>query len=169
MTALTQDRQTPRRASHEFVFPVAAATKIFGGSLVCLNATGYATKGATSTTLKCVGMADGMADNSAGANGDIRVKVKRGCYKFANSASTDQIDRFNQHTGLEKLAHFPDLDIIRRSRLKKSTLFEMEPTPELVAVQEEYLQLAARLWLGTEPLAGRPMKDRELFDFLGYE
>lgn len=91
MTALTQDRQTPRRASHEFVFPVAAATKIYGGSLVCLNATGYATKGATSTTLKCVGMADGMADNSAGANGDIRVKVKRGCYKFANSASTDQI------------------------------------------------------------------------------
>ncbi len=91
MTALTQDRQTPHRASREFAFPVAAATKIFGGSLVCINATGYATKGATSTTLKCVGIADALADNSNGANGDVKVKTKRGTYKFANSASTDQI------------------------------------------------------------------------------
>ncbi|MCK7474800.1 MAG: hypothetical protein MZV49_17375 [Rhodopseudomonas palustris] len=28
-----------------------------------------------------------------------------------------------------RMAHFPDLDVIRRSRLKKSTLFEMEPRP----------------------------------------
>ena len=85
------------------------------------------------------------------------------------SASTDQIDRFNEHAGLQKLAHFPDLDVIRRSRLKKSTLFEMEPSPELLAVQNEYLQLAARLWAGTVPLEARSMKDRDIFDFLGYE
>ncbi len=42
------------------------------------------------------------------------------------SAATDEIDRFNDAVGLRRLAHFPDLDIIRRSRLKKSTLFEME-------------------------------------------
>ena len=35
--------------------------------------------------------ADGLADNSAGAAGDIKVKTKRGTFKFANSASTDQI------------------------------------------------------------------------------
>src|SRR5947209_2888668 len=40
------------------------------------------------------------------------------------SAATDQIDRYNGQTGLSTLAHFPDLDVIRRSRLKKSTLFE---------------------------------------------
>ena len=91
MAALVSDRQTPHRASHEFAFPVAAATKIFGGALVCLNSSGYATKGAVSTTLKCVGIADGLADNSAGAAGDIKVKTKRGTFKFANSASTDQI------------------------------------------------------------------------------
>jgi light-independent protochlorophyllide reductase subunit L len=85
------------------------------------------------------------------------------------SAATDQIDRFNQRTGLDKLAHFPDLDVIRRSRLKKSTLFEMEPSPELEAVQNEYLQLAARLWAGTAPLDAKSMKDREIFDFLGYD
>jgi light-independent protochlorophyllide reductase subunit L len=85
------------------------------------------------------------------------------------SAATDQIDRFNERTGLDKLAHFPDLDIIRRSRLKKSTLFEMEETPELLAVQQEYLKLAARLWAGTVPLDAKCMKDREIFDFLGYD
>ncbi len=85
------------------------------------------------------------------------------------SAATDQIDRFNAHAGLDKLAHFPDLDVIRRSRLKKSTLFEMEPSPELEAVQNEYMQLAARLWAGTVALDARSMKDREIFDFLGYD
>lgn len=85
------------------------------------------------------------------------------------SKDTDQIDRFNERAGLSKLAHFPDLDVIRRSRLKKSTLFEMEDSAGLRAVQDEYMQLAARLWAGTVPLGAASMKDREIFDFLGYE
>ncbi|MEL6962394.1 MAG: ferredoxin:protochlorophyllide reductase (ATP-dependent) iron-sulfur ATP-binding protein [Pseudomonadota bacterium] len=85
------------------------------------------------------------------------------------SAGTDEIDRFNDATGLKKVAHFPDLDAIRRSRLKKSTLFEMDNTPELEAVKDEYLRLAATLWAGTEPLTASPMKDREIFDFLGFD
>ncbi|HRD75109.1 MAG TPA: ferredoxin:protochlorophyllide reductase (ATP-dependent) iron-sulfur ATP-binding protein, partial [Hyphomicrobiaceae bacterium] len=56
-----------------------------------------------------------------------------------------------------------------RSRLKKSTLFEMPPTPALERVQQEYLALADRLWRGAEPLEARPMKDREIFDFLGFD
>ena len=85
------------------------------------------------------------------------------------SKDTDQIDRFNAQAGLDKIAHFPDLDVIRRSRLKKSTLFEMEDSPELLAVRNEYMQLAARLWAGTPGLDARSMKDRDIFDFLGYE
>lgn len=85
------------------------------------------------------------------------------------SAATDEIDRFNAATGLQRLAHFPDLDVIRRSRLKKSTLFEMEETPELKAVQEEYIQLAEKLWDGVEELDCTPMKDRDIFDFLGFD
>jgi light-independent protochlorophyllide reductase subunit L len=85
------------------------------------------------------------------------------------SADTDQIARFNDRVGLQTVAHFPDLDVIRRSRLKKSTLFEMEPSPELAAVQNEYLRLAATLWAGTEPLAPAPLKDREIFDLLGFD
>jgi light-independent protochlorophyllide reductase subunit L len=85
------------------------------------------------------------------------------------SAATDQIDRFNDKVGLKTMALFPDLDVIRRSRLKKSTLFEMETSPELEAVKNEYLRLAQALWDGTDPLVAEPMKDREIFDLLGYE
>ena len=46
---------------------------------------------------------------------------------IANRSAGDRPDRQIQRTGRpEALAHFPDLDVIRRSRLKKSTLFEME-------------------------------------------
>ncbi len=85
------------------------------------------------------------------------------------SAATDQIDKYNNQIGLKLAAHFPDLDVIRRSRLKKSTLFEMEDSPELDAVKKEYMRLAASLWLGTEPLAAIPMKDRDIFDLLGFD
>ncbi|MDO9383918.1 MAG: ferredoxin:protochlorophyllide reductase (ATP-dependent) iron-sulfur ATP-binding protein [Hyphomicrobiaceae bacterium] len=85
------------------------------------------------------------------------------------SKATDQIDRFNEAIGLRRLALIPDLDVIRRSRLKKSTLFEMEASPELEAVQNEYLRLAASLWAGSEPCDAKPMKDREIFDFLGFD
>jgi light-independent protochlorophyllide reductase subunit L len=59
--------------------------------------------------------------------------------------------------------------VIRRSRLKKATLFEMEPSPELEAVQNEYLRLAARLWAGTDPQNATPLKDRDIFDLLGFD
>jgi len=85
------------------------------------------------------------------------------------SAATDQIDRFNAAIGLERIGHFPDLDVIRRSRLKKSTLFEMEPSPELLAVQNEYMRLAASLWVGQMQYEAAPMKDRDVFEFLGFE
>ncbi len=85
------------------------------------------------------------------------------------SAGRDQIDKFNEQTGMASLAHFPDLNIIRESRLKKSTLFEMDSSPELDAVQEEYLRLAANLWAGTDPVEATPLKDREIFDLLGFD
>jgi light-independent protochlorophyllide reductase subunit L len=85
------------------------------------------------------------------------------------SAATDEIDRFCAATGLETLAHFPDLDAIRRSRLKKCTIFEMDSTPEIEAVCNEYKRLAATLWAGTRPLEANPMKDRDIFEFLGFE
>jgi len=85
------------------------------------------------------------------------------------SKATDQIDRFNDVVGLQTLAHFPDLDAIRKSRLKKATLFEMDADPEIAAVQAEYLRLAQALWDGEAPQAAAPMRDRDLFELLGFD
>ncbi len=95
-------------------------------------------------------------------------KVRLGGVIANRSDATDQIDKFNDVVGLRTLAHFPSLDAIRVSRLKKSTLFEMEETAEIRAVQDEYMKLAAMLWAGTEPLVAEPMKDRHIFDLLGF-
>ena len=81
----------------------------------------------------------------------------------------NQIQRFNDRTGLKTMAQFADLDVFRRSRLKKSTLFEMEDAPGLAEVQAEYLRLAAALWQGTDPLIAEPLKDRDIFDLLGFD
>jgi len=85
------------------------------------------------------------------------------------SNSTDQLDKYNERTGLKTLAVFPDLDVFRKSRLKKATLFEMEPSPEVEKVQNEYLRLASALWAGAEPLSASPLKDRDIFDLLGFD
>ncbi len=96
-------------------------------------------------------------------------QVRLGGVIANRSAATDQIDKYNAQTGLKIAAHLPDLDAIRRSRLKKCTLFEMDPTPEIVAAQNEYLRLAASMWLGPDPLPAVPLKDRDIFDLLGYD
>jgi light-independent protochlorophyllide reductase subunit L len=96
-------------------------------------------------------------------------KVRLGGVIANRSADVDQIERYNAAAGLTTLAHFPDLDVIRRSRLKKATLFEMESSPALELVKAEYLRLAASLWAGSESYEGRPLKDREIFDLLGFD
>lgn len=91
MAALTADRDTPRRENILRNFPVKAANKIFAGSLVCLDATGFAVKGQLSTTLKCVGRAEEQVDNTTGADGAQRVPTMSGIFRFANSAAGDLI------------------------------------------------------------------------------
>ena len=85
------------------------------------------------------------------------------------SRETDEVDRYCDTVGFKRLAHLPDLDAIRRSRLKKKTLFEMDPEDDIVAVQKEYVRLAETLWNGTEPLAPAPLEDRDIFELLGFD
>ncbi len=93
MAALTADRPTPKREGKMLSLPVAASTLIYAGGIVCVNASGWATKGAVATTLKTVGVAVERADNSAGANGAIQVRVERGTWLMANSGGGDLIAR----------------------------------------------------------------------------
>ena len=96
-------------------------------------------------------------------------KVRLGGVVANRSKDTDQIDKFNERTGLKTMAHFKDVDAIRRSRLKKCTIFEMEPTQDVIEVQNEYLSLAKNMLENVEPLEGTPLKDREIFDLLGFD
>jgi light-independent protochlorophyllide reductase subunit L len=86
------------------------------------------------------------------------------------SRETDEVDRYCREVGFKRLAHLPDLDAIRRSRLKKCTLFEMgDGDEDVVAVQKEYVRLAETLWAGTDPQAPAPLEDRQIFELLGFD
>lgn len=94
MTALATERDTLEMGAHALVeqisVPLAATTKVYQGGIVCVNAAGYGTPGAATYGLKAVGRAEETVDNT-GSAGDLSVNVKRGCFKFANSATTDAL------------------------------------------------------------------------------
>ena len=97
-------------------------------------------------------------------------KVRLGGVIANRSAELDQIEKFNERTGLKTMAHFKNVDAIRRSRLKKCTIFEMDSEEEgVLEVQNEYLSLAKKLCEDVEPLNAEPLKDREIFDLLGFD
>ena len=85
------------------------------------------------------------------------------------SKDTDEVDRYCKEVGFKRVAHLPYLDAIRKSRLKKKTLFEMDDNEEIQLVQKEYLRLAQLLWDGTDPLAPQPLEDRDIFELLGFD
>ncbi len=86
--ALTADRNTTMKDGELIPVPVAANVKIYAGALVAANATGYATPGATTTTLTYLGRAEEMIDNTGGADGAKSVLVRRKrAFKFKNSGT----------------------------------------------------------------------------------
>jgi light-independent protochlorophyllide reductase subunit L len=99
----------------------------------------------------------------------VNYGVRLGGVIANRSRDIDQIEKFNAASGMKTLAHFPDLDAIRRSRLAKKSIFEMPDSPEIEAVRQEYLRLAASLLAGVQPLEAMPLKDREIFDLLGFD
>lgn len=93
MTALQADRQTPDRKLGGAHLPVAANTRIFAGSLVALNATGYlvpVTNTASPSTLRVIGRAAEHVDNRTavgpGLNGSLSCLVEYGVFQWANLA-----------------------------------------------------------------------------------
>ena len=91
MAPLTHDRNTPEREGAILVLPMATGTTIFAGSLVVVNAAGFAAPGSTATSLVAAGRAEEYKVN-AGANGAETVKVRRGVFKFAH-LETDPVTK----------------------------------------------------------------------------
>ena len=94
MAALTTSRNTPERSGDVIGYPVKASVKPIQGGIAVLSG-GYAAPGSVATTLIAVGRFEETVDNSAGANGDLSVCVKRGTFKFGNSSAGDLIAQAN--------------------------------------------------------------------------
>src|SRR6056297_2158228 len=85
------------------------------------------------------------------------------------SRETNEVDRYCDVVGFRRIGHMPDVDAIRRSRLKKKTLFEMPEDEDIVNCRAEYMRLAQLLYAGTDPLAPAPLEDRDIFELLGFD
>lgn len=77
MGALSKDRATSYKEGIIQNYPVAASAKVYAGSLVCVNATGFLVPANDATALRFVGVAMSGADNSAGADAGLSVQVRR--------------------------------------------------------------------------------------------
>lgn len=89
MSGLTCDRATSYREGIEVEYPAAASTKIFAGSLVCVNAGGYAAPAADTSGYRFAGVAMEQVDNSAGADGAKTVRLRRaGVFEFDATSIT---------------------------------------------------------------------------------
>jgi hypothetical protein len=77
MAALTKDRNTRTRGekARKVVVPLAAATKIFCGAGVCINAAGFAVPASDTAALITWGRAEAQVDNTLGAAGDLYLEV----------------------------------------------------------------------------------------------
>ncbi|MGO8761162.1 MAG: capsid cement protein [Desulfobaccales bacterium] len=90
MSGLTRDRATPYREGIEIEYPVAANTKIYAGSLVCISAAGYAVPAADTSGYRFAGVALEQVDNSEGGK-SVRLR-RAGVFEFdAVSISQDMV------------------------------------------------------------------------------
>ena len=91
MSGLTRDRATPYREGIEIEYPVAANTKIYAGSLVCISAAGYAVPAADTSGYRFAGVALEQVDNSEGGK-SVRLRRGAGVFEFdAVSISQDMV------------------------------------------------------------------------------
>lgn len=88
--ALTQGRNTVEiQNGKTLILPMKANTKIYEGSLVALDATGYAVPGDMAEGLIAAGRAEEFVDNTGagGSNGAKTVRVRRGVFKWNNDTT----------------------------------------------------------------------------------
>jgi hypothetical protein len=89
--ALSADRNTPEKLGKDLVLGVAAAKRCYAGGIACVDASGYATPGATALGIKGVGRFEESVDNTAGGAAAVTVRIRRGIFRWLNSAAGDAI------------------------------------------------------------------------------
>ena len=93
MAAATANRNLQEVApGRRRALPMAAAAKVFQGTIAVIDASGNCNKGITSTAVRAMGVFAQPYDNTAGAAGAITAEVDRGIFgPFANSSAGDLI------------------------------------------------------------------------------
>lgn len=88
MGALTKPRDTVEIANNgkTLILPVKGSTTIYQGSLVALDADGYAVPGKKAAGLTAAGRAEETVENK-GADGALVIRVTRGVFVFANTGT----------------------------------------------------------------------------------
>lgn len=90
MANLTAAREDNRQDGILLAVPMSAA-KLFKGSLVANNASGYAAKAADTASFTLAGVAYETIDNSAGSAGDLNIRVwRQGVFEFNFSGTATQ-------------------------------------------------------------------------------
>ena len=89
MAALTSARDTIEIANggKTLALPVKGRTTIYQGAIVALDANGYAIPGKKAAGLTAAGRAEETVENT-GADGAVLIRVTRGVFVFANTATT---------------------------------------------------------------------------------
>ncbi len=93
MVALTGPRNTPRSQGGVRSIPLLANAKVFAGAMVQIAASTFGVAAAAVAANVTVGRAEETVDNTGGANGAKRVKVRTGIFNYANSAGGDLVTR----------------------------------------------------------------------------
>ena len=88
MAAATAERNTDRKDPGYKAFPIMANVRIFKGTKVAINSTGFAVPATNAANQRVVGVADAGVDNTGGASGAKNVTVREGVYRFAASSIT---------------------------------------------------------------------------------
>ena len=91
MTALSVDRNTPERSGDVREQPASAGAVFYAGAMAAINAAGYAVPVTTALNLKGAGRVERRVDNTGGAAGALRVRIRVGIFRYANSAAADLI------------------------------------------------------------------------------
>lgn len=88
--AVTSTRDTPRQGNESLAnvvaYQQAASTTIYGGTIVVINAAGYAEPATAASAKLAVGVAIKDSVEATGVNGGATVEVRRGQFPFDNAS-----------------------------------------------------------------------------------
>ena len=93
MAALTAARNTPEAFGTVRRFPLKANAVGYQGGMAQVDANGYLVPASATAANVTVGRFDETVSNAGGADGAVSADVRRGIFRFANSAAGDLIAR----------------------------------------------------------------------------